>query len=49
MRRKIKKPIKIKKSCRKSLPNNLWELSKLKIKGGPKDLSERLDHYLYEG
>ena len=28
--------------------NDLLELTKLKIKGGPADLSEKLDFYLYQ-
>lgn len=28
--------------------NDLLELTKLKIKGGPVDLSEKLDFYLYQ-
>lgn len=27
--------------------NDLWKLANLKIKGGPKDLSKKLDYYLY--
>ncbi len=27
--------------------NDLLDLAKLKIKGGPKDLSQKLDSYLY--
>lgn len=30
-----------------SLGNDLWKLAGLKLKGGPKNLSEKLDEYLY--
>lgn len=31
----------------KNIGNDLLELAKLKIRGGPKDLSKRINHYLY--
>ena len=46
MRMILKKALK-KKERIISPGNDLWKLARLKIKGGPKDLSGKLDDYLY--
>lgn len=46
--RKILKAGLVRKESFLDEENDLLELSKLKLKGGPKDLSAKLDFYIYQ-
>ena len=49
IRRFIKSGLRKEKSIDRTGTNVMLAISGLKLKGGPKDLSTNLDHYLYGG